>query len=167
MKSMASSADISKISKILVYFLAFVLVSSAPALAAANDITGVVFTWENMWLMGPGDVSAHYVSVTRSSNVVQHSIDYHGGEVVQKIILYRTNEDSRLRLLDALRNAAAYWAPSYREDIVDGSSWRVVIHYADGAMKEFDGYGKTPPHADEIKEHVLELVKFEINPELF
>jgi hypothetical protein len=33
--------------------------------------------------------------------------------------------------------------------------------------KEFHGYRKTPPRADEIKEHVLNLAEFEIKPKLF
>jgi hypothetical protein len=43
----------------------------------------------------------------------------------------------------------------------------VVIHYTDGAMKEFGGYGKAPPGADEIKKQVRELAEYEIRPKLF
>jgi len=164
MKNIAYGADISKV---LVFVLAFMLVTAVPALAGAGDVTGVVFTWKNMGLMGPGYESEHYVSVTRASDVIQHSIDYHEGEMVQKIILYRADYAARIRLLDTLENTVKSWASNYREKIVDGSYWRVVIHYADGAMKEFDGYGKTPPNAGEIKEQVLKLAKFEINPKLF
>jgi hypothetical protein len=83
---------------------------SAPASAADIEVTGVVFTWKNMGLMGPGDESAHYVSVTRSSETIQHSVEYHHGEIVQKIILYRTDDGARFRLLDALGDAARGWA---------------------------------------------------------
>jgi hypothetical protein len=143
------------------------LESTAPVRVTNTNVTAVVFTWKNMGLMGPGDASAHYISVTRDSDVLQHSIDYNGGEILQKIILYKTDDNARFLLLDALGSAAKSWNSSYKENIVDGSAWRVVIHYTDGAMKEFDGYGKTPPRADEIKDQVMRLAKYKIQPKLF
>ena len=150
---------------IITTFLVFV--PAAPAWAAGGEVAAVVFTWKNMGLMGPGDVSEHYVSVTRVSNVIQHGIDYHEGEKVQKIVLYRTDDGARFRLLDALGYAAEGWAANYEEEIMDGSSWRVALHYADGAYKEFEGYGATPPGSEMIKEQVLNLAEYEVKPRLF
>jgi hypothetical protein len=134
----------------------------------SKEVIATVLTWQNMALMGPGDERAHYISVIRASETIQHNIEYHGGEIVSKNILYRTDDEARFHLLDALGEVVKSWVPHYKSvGMVDGSSWRVVLHYADGTMKEFEGYGKTPPSADEIKELIFALAKFKARPKIF
>lgn len=121
-----------------------------------------------MSLMGPGDESAHYISVTRASDVMQHGINYHEGKIIQKLVLYRTDDAARLHLLDALGDAVESWLPDYNGHILDGSSWSLVVHYAGyKESKMFKGYGQTPPRADKIKRLILNLAEFETTPEIF
>jgi len=154
------------IAKIIVFVLtAFIF--TAPALAVDNEVTAAVFTWNNMGEMAPEDVSKHYVSVSRASDVIQHSIEYSDMLMAQKTTTYKTEDNARFSLFNALGDAVKCWESDYYEEIMDGSSWRVVISYADGSEKEFNGYGKTPPDADKIKNLILALADFKTRPLIF
>ena len=148
-----------------------VLVATAlalPVAAAPREVEGVVFSWNNMGLMGPGHERAQYISVTRASSVVQHNIEFHEGNIVQKTVLYQTDDAARFRLLDFLGRAAERWVPYYGEQVIGGSSWMVVVHYTGYTeSREFKGRGRTPPHADEIKRLLLGLAAFETPPQMF
>ena len=148
--------------------VSFFFVFSTPVFAGPGDIEGVVFFWKNMGLMGPGHESAHYISITRASEAMQHNIEYHEGDILQKTTLYRTDGKARHHLLDELGAAVAAWQPEYREEVLDGSSWAVVVRYT-GSMesKKFKGYGKTPPDAGTLKKLILELATFETPPKIF
>ena len=148
--------------------VSFFFIFSSPVFAGPGDIEGVVFFWKNMGLMGPGHESAQYISITRASEAMQHNIEYHESDILQKTILYRTDHKARHHLLDELGTAVADWVPEYREEILDGSVWSVVVRYADTReSKEFKGYGKAPPHAGAIKKRILELAIFETPPKIF
>ena len=153
--------------------LLWIVLLSALALPAAagnagEEVAGAVFSWNNMGLMGPGDESAHSISLTRDSAVMQHNIEYHEGSILQKTVLYRTDDTARFRLLDALGKAAATWRSEYRMPVLDGSSWKVVVHYTDRAdFMTFTGRGKTPPQAEELRKLILGLAVFETAPKTF
>ena len=154
--------------KFFVWMFVLLLVLAAPASAAPKKVEGVAFSWKNMGLMGPGYESAHRISVTRASSGMQHTVEYHEGKIVQKTIVYRTDDAARFRFLDVLSGIVERWIPEYAAGVLDGSSWAVVVHYAGHQeYKEFKGYGETPPHADEIKRLILGLADFETFPKFF
>jgi len=132
-----------------------------------NEMICVIFRWDNMGLMGPGDEQRHEINLRFDNSVLLHEITYNHGTVLRTTWEYEVEEEPLKELRKLIDEVITGWKLKYETRILDGSVWEFSIVRNDGTVLGFQGYGQIPPRSDEIKKRVLKLVEYEVKPKLF